>query len=143
MTNWWTMPVGWIWLTIAAMMWGVTNPAIKRASSSSSSSQQATEAAGATQQAAASTAASPSSSPPSLLRLLLRIRFLLPFAVNQCGSLVYLHALSLLPLSLAVPAVNALTLVITAITAAAMGENTGMNNKSECAAQCSAVVAQR
>lgn len=43
-------------------------------------------------------------------------RILVPFAINQCGSLVFYYVLSEQPLSIAVPSVNALTFFFTAIT---------------------------
>lgn len=44
-------------------------------------------------------------------------RFTLPFAVNQCGSVLYTVLLSSAPISLALPVVNSLTAVFTFLTA--------------------------
>ena len=44
-------------------------------------------------------------------------RFVLPFAVNQCGSVLYTALLASVPVSLALPVVNSLTAVFTFLTA--------------------------
>ena len=50
-------------------------------------------------------------------------RFLVPFAINQCGSALYVHLLGDAELATAVPVCNALTFVFTALTARALGED--------------------
>lgn len=48
-------------------------------------------------------------------------KYVLPWLVNQAGSLVYLAAVRRAPLSVAVPTANSLAFVFTAITEAAIG----------------------
>lgn len=48
-------------------------------------------------------------------------KYVLPWLVNQAGSLVYLAAVRRAPLSVAVPTANSLAFVFTAITGAAIG----------------------
>ena len=47
----------------------------------------------------------------------------MPFAINQCGSALYVHLLGDAELATAVPVCNALTFVFTALTARALGED--------------------
>jgi Putative transmembrane family 234 len=51
-----------------------------------------------------------------------RIRVWLPYALNQCGSLLYYWLLASSDLSMAVPVCNALSLVFSCITSYALGE---------------------
>jgi glucose uptake protein GlcU len=51
-----------------------------------------------------------------------RIRVWLPYALNQCGSLLYYWLLASSDLSMAVPLCNALSLVFSCITSYALGE---------------------
>ena len=51
-----------------------------------------------------------------------RIRVWLPYALNQCGSLLYYWLLANSDLSMAVPVCNALSLVFSCITSYALGE---------------------
>lgn len=46
---------------------------------------------------------------------------MVPWLINQSGSLVYLMAVQQVPLSLAVPAANSLAFAFTALTGAAIG----------------------
>ncbi|XP_075985520.1 transmembrane protein 234 homolog [Anticarsia gemmatalis] len=48
-------------------------------------------------------------------------RYVLPWLINQAGSLVYLVAVRRAPLSLAVPTANSLAFAFTAITGATLG----------------------
>ncbi|XP_026727535.1 transmembrane protein 234 homolog [Trichoplusia ni] len=48
-------------------------------------------------------------------------KYVVPWLVNQCGSVAYLASLQRAPLSLAVPAANSLAFVFTALTGAASG----------------------
>lgn len=57
-------------------------------------------------------------------------QFLLPFGLNQLGSVLYLDCLSHLSVSFAVPTVNALTMVCTAVTGSAMGERQRWNKRT-------------
>lgn len=51
-----------------------------------------------------------------------RIRVWLPYALNQCGSLLYYWLLASSDLSMAVPVCNALSLVFSCFTSYALGE---------------------
>lgn len=54
--------------------------------------------------------------------LALSIRFLIPFLLNQLGSLLFHFLLSHSPMVLLVPCVNGMTVVITAVTSCLVGE---------------------
>jgi len=111
-------------LLLVALLWGTTNPFLNRASKPTGT---AGDQAGA---ATTGAAAAPDAATPGLLSLLRNWRFVLPFALNQLGSVLYLSCLSSLSLSVAVPAVNALTMLLTALTAWALGERSaGKINK--------------
>uniref|UniRef100_K3WLG6 EamA domain-containing protein n=1 Tax=Globisporangium ultimum (strain ATCC 200006 / CBS 805.95 / DAOM BR144) TaxID=431595 RepID=K3WLG6_GLOUD len=49
-------------------------------------------------------------------------RFVVPFALNQSGSIAYVHLLGSAEISNAVPICNSLTFVFTAITSRLLGE---------------------
>ncbi|CAG4939794.1 unnamed protein product [Colias eurytheme] len=53
--------------------------------------------------------------------LLSNWRYVVPWLVNQTGSLAYLAAVQRMPLSIAVPAANSLAFAFTALTGAAIG----------------------
>lgn len=111
-------PAAWLAtceLILVALLWGTTNPCINRATKNKSKSKEEDLA--------------PKPSAPGLSSLLLNWRFLVPFGLNQLGSVVYLHCLSQLSLSFAVPTVNALTMIITAAAAQYLGERTRCNLK--------------
>eukprot|EP00697_Spironema_sp_BW2_P000562 gnl/Spiro4/1073_TR555_c0_g1_i2.p3 gnl/Spiro4/1073_TR555_c0_g1~~gnl/Spiro4/1073_TR555_c0_g1_i2.p3 ORF type:complete len:102 (+),score=31.10 gnl/Spiro4/1073_TR555_c0_g1_i2:142-447(+) len=55
--------------------------------------------------------------------LVLNWRYMVPFVVNQLGSLVYIRALALADLCVVVPAVNSLTLVFTVLTERLLGND--------------------
>lgn len=112
-------------LLLVSMMWGATNPALNRASKE----QEARETARRQDSTTTDTTDATTSGSPSILSLLTNYRFFLPFAVNQLGSVVFLHCLSHLAVSVAVPAVNALTMIITAATGYAMGEKQIINKR--------------
>ncbi len=54
--------------------------------------------------------------------LLLTPSFTLPFLLNQCGSVLYYIVVANSDISLAVPVINSLTLVVTALAGRVMGE---------------------
>lgn len=56
-------------------------------------------------------------------------QYIVPFLVNQCGSLLYVFALGTTDLSLAVPVTNSLTFVFTAITGWLKGEEKAHRSK--------------
>jgi drug/metabolite transporter (DMT)-like permease len=96
-------------LMLVALLWGTTNPCINRASKDKQ--------------------ADASAPPPGLLPLLRNWRFVVPFLLNQLGSLLYLGCLSSLSLSFAVPTVNALSMLLTAVTAHVLGERNKINKR--------------
>ena len=96
-----------IYLTLVALLWGITNPFIKRGAkglenvkSSSKFGQFFKE----------------------LGFLITQLKYIIPFIINQGGSLLYFLSLSNADISLAVPVTNSLTFVITAITGWFLGE---------------------
>ncbi|XP_043261987.1 transmembrane protein 234 homolog isoform X2 [Colletes gigas] len=95
------------YLVIVAILWGITNPFIKKGAqglenvkSSSRFGQFFKE----------------------LAFLLTTLKYLVPFIINQSGSVLYFLTLSSTDISLAVPVTNSLTFVITAITGWILGE---------------------
>ncbi|KAK6304151.1 transmembrane protein 234 [Coregonus clupeaformis] len=57
--------------------------------------------------------------------LFLNIKYLIPFLLNQSGSLVYYFTLATTDLSLAVPVANSLTFLFTMLTGKLLGEEFG------------------
>ncbi|XP_050356248.1 transmembrane protein 234 homolog [Nymphalis io] len=57
-------------------------------------------------------------------------RYVLPWLVNQIGSLVYLVVVQRVPLSLAVPAANSLAFAFTALTGSIVGTEEPLNQGS-------------
>jgi len=57
-----------------------------------------------------------------VLYLIRNWQYMVPFAINQAGSLLFYIAISKNELSLAVPIVNSLTLAITLIAGSLLGE---------------------
>ncbi|XP_053989886.1 transmembrane protein 234 homolog isoform X2 [Hylaeus anthracinus] len=88
-------------LALVAFLYGVTNPFIKKGAqglenvkSSSRFGQFFNE----------------------LAFLVTKLKYIVPFIINQCGSILYFLTLSSTDISLAVPVTNSLTFVVTAIT---------------------------
>ncbi|XP_049834716.1 transmembrane protein 234 homolog isoform X1 [Schistocerca gregaria] len=95
-------------LVVAAVLWGCTNPFIKKGSSG----------------------VEDISEKSSTKKFFKEIKFLLsnwkymtPFLLNQSGSLFYFLALQNTEMSLAVPVANSLTFVFTAVTGWILGES--------------------
>ncbi|KAJ8385544.1 hypothetical protein AAFF_G00184980 [Aldrovandia affinis] len=63
--------------------------------------------------------------PGELKFLFLNVKYLLPFLLNQSGSLVYYLTLATTDLSLAVPVANSLTFLFTILTGKLLGEDIG------------------
>ena len=59
------------------------------------------------------------------LATLLNFRFIIPFALNQSGSMVYYYLLGTADITLASPICNSLTFAFTAITSWLLGEKLG------------------
>ena len=100
---------GWVLLLFTALLWGGTNPFLKRGVEglssvdkkfSSSFLQMAYE----------------------LFWLLTRWRYTLPFAINQLGSVLFFYCLASLEVSVASPVVNGLTFLVTALVSGLIGE---------------------
>lgn len=101
-----------IWPFFAVgLLWGVTNPLIKRGSSGLQTDKK------------------PKSGKNKLFRvfsevksILLRWQYIVPFLLNQSGSLLYVHALQDSEISLAVPITQSCTFLFTTLTALCLGE---------------------
>lgn len=57
--------------------------------------------------------------------LFLNLKYLIPFLLNQSGSLVYYFTLATTDMSLAVPVANSLTFIFTLLTGRLLGEEFG------------------
>ncbi|RLU26945.1 hypothetical protein DMN91_000744 [Ooceraea biroi] len=96
-----------IYLCLVAVLWGATNPFIKRGArgledvKASSASRRLIK---------------------ELVFLVTKLEYILPFILNQCGSVLYFLTLQSTDISLAVPVSNSLTFVFTAITGWFLGE---------------------
>jgi hypothetical protein len=112
---------------LVGALWGCTNPLLKEGSSSSVD-QAARVAQKSNKQEASGDLWS------RQLRILFGVltnwRFLLPYVLNQSGSVVYVYLLGSSDISLAVPICNSLTFVFTAITSWLMGERMGDPGKT-------------
>lgn len=106
-----------IWPFFAVgLIWGVTNPLIKRGSSGQQTSTNKKTANNKLLQIIF-----------ELKSILLRWQYIVPFLVNQSGSLLYVHALQDSEISLAVPITQSCTFLFTTLTALCLGEQ--MPNK--------------
>jgi len=128
---------GMMELLLVAILWGGTNPFLNRARAAQSEAATETDSKAATainkrakaestNQNANNVDGQPLPS-PSLVSLLLTPSFLVPFLLNQLGSLLYLHSLRVLALNLAVPLANAATVGVTAVVGAWIGEKQRLN----------------
>ncbi|XP_072465974.1 transmembrane protein 234 isoform X4 [Notamacropus eugenii] len=97
-------------LVLVAVLWGGSNPLLKRATG----------------------AVEPVRAGSRLERLLRETKalfsssqYLVPFCLNQCGSLIYYLTLASTDLSLAVPITNSLALVVTLVVGKFLGEDIG------------------
>ncbi|XP_054909407.1 transmembrane protein 234 [Poeciliopsis prolifica] len=97
-------------LLLVSLLWGCTNPFLKKASEGI---ENVTETNRVFQLLA------------EIKFLLLNIKYLVPFLINQSGSLVYFYTLSTTDLSLAVPVANSLTFLCTLLTGKLLGEEFG------------------
>mmetsp|Transcript_1573 Transcript_1573/g.3342 ORF Transcript_1573/g.3342 Transcript_1573/m.3342 type:complete len:131 (+) Transcript_1573:90-482(+) len=103
-----------VWQALSFLLvgafWGCTNPFLKQGSEGVDK-------------------VKPSSAYPQwlseLIFLFSRWQYLVPFLINQCGSLVYYLTLGDADISLAVPIANSTTFLWTALTQAALGEEAG------------------
>ncbi|XP_073340409.1 transmembrane protein 234 [Pagrus major] len=97
-------------LLLVSVLWGCTNPLLKRGTEGI---ENVTETSRVSQLLA------------ELKFLFLNLKYLVPFVLNQSGSLVYYYTLSTTDLSLAVPVANSLTFLCTLITGKVLGEEFG------------------
>ena len=81
---------------LVGMLWGCTNPFIKRGQASLEKSEDVKSW--------------------RIFRFF-ELAVFVPFAINQCGSLMFYYLLSTEPLGITTPIVNCLTFVFTALTA--------------------------
>ncbi|CAN0196183.1 unnamed protein product [Lampetra fluviatilis] len=104
------LATGVLWLTAVALLWGGTNPLLKRGAKGV----ETVRGRGRLRQLFA-----------ELCFLVSNPRYMVPFVLNQSGSLLYYFTLGSADLSVAVPLTNSLTFVFTLITGKLLGENIG------------------
>lgn len=97
-------------LLLVSVLWGCTNPFLKRGT-------EGIENVTKTSKVAQLLA--------ELRFLFLNVKYLVPFLLNQSGSVVYYYTLSTTELSFAVPVANSLTLLCTLLTGKFLGEEIG------------------
>jgi drug/metabolite transporter (DMT)-like permease len=107
-------------LVLVGALWGCTNPLLRRGSLEEHPS----------------TTNDTDSSLFSTLKVTLskfrKVRVWLPYALNQCGSLLFYYLLANADLSMAVPVCNALSLVFSCITSYALGEHVDQPIRAIC-----------
>ncbi|XP_020711495.1 transmembrane protein 234 homolog [Athalia rosae] len=96
-----------VYLVIVALLWGATNPLIKKGSQGLDSVKAATPWGQFAKE---------------IIFLVTNLKYIIPFLFNQCGSVLYFLALQNADLSLAVPVANSLTFVFTGVTGWILGE---------------------
>ncbi|XP_063216635.1 transmembrane protein 234 isoform X2 [Bacillus rossius redtenbacheri] len=94
-------------LVAVALLWGGTNPLLRRGGTSAKPTKSSNTITGFLSE---------------VTHLATNWKFLFPFLINQCGSLLYFLTLADTDLSLAVPVANSLTFVFTALAGLALGE---------------------
>uniref|UniRef100_A0A2K6RZ23 Transmembrane protein 234 n=1 Tax=Saimiri boliviensis boliviensis TaxID=39432 RepID=A0A2K6RZ23_SAIBB len=97
-------------LVLVAALWGGTQPLLKRASCGLQRIREPTWARQLLQE---------------MKTLFLNTEYLMPFLLNQCGSLLYYLTLASTDLTLAVPICNSLAIIFTLIVGKALGEDIG------------------
>ncbi|XP_008294492.1 transmembrane protein 234 [Stegastes partitus] len=97
-------------LLLVSVLWGCTNPFLKRGTEGL---EEVTRTSRVSQLLA------------EVKFLFLNFKYLVPFLLNQSGSLVYYYTLSTAELSLAVPVANSLTFLCTLLTGRLLGEDFG------------------
>lgn len=94
-------------LILVGILWGVTNPFIRRGTTGVDK-------------------VPTISGLPKILTeikfLITRWQYIVPFLINQCGSVLYVYTLQHAHLSVAVPVANSCTFLFTALTAMLLGE---------------------
>ncbi|XP_047386389.1 transmembrane protein 234 [Sciurus carolinensis] len=97
-------------LVLVAALWGGTQPLLKRASAGLQQVHERTWVRQLLQE---------------MKTLFLNFEYLVPFLLNQCGSLLYYFTLASTDLTLAVPICNSLAIVFTLIVGKVLGEDIG------------------
>uniref|UniRef100_A0A3Q2D3U0 Transmembrane protein 234 n=1 Tax=Cyprinodon variegatus TaxID=28743 RepID=A0A3Q2D3U0_CYPVA len=107
----------WFWfevevlsLILVSLLWGCTNPFLKKGSEGIENVKETNRV---------------SQLLAEIKFLLLNVKYLVPFLLNQSGSLVYFYTLSTTDLSFAVPVANSLTFLCTLLTGKLLGEEIG------------------
>ena len=101
-----------IWLILVGIVWGVTNPFMKRGSDG------ITEVGEDNKKFFR-----------QMIFLFTRWRYLLALGLNQMGSVLFYLSLSNTDISIAVPITNSVTFIFTAIVSKIIGEDQSMGNK--------------
>ncbi|XP_003403295.1 transmembrane protein 234 homolog [Bombus affinis] len=96
-----------IFLILVAFLWGVTNPFIKKGAKGLENVKSSSKFCQFFKE---------------LAFLITNLKYIIPFIINQCGSVLYFLTLNKVDISLAIPVTNSLTFVITAITGWILGE---------------------
>ncbi|KAI4803733.1 transmembrane protein 234 [Gymnodraco acuticeps] len=97
-------------LLLVSVLWGCTNPFLKRGTEGIEHVQHNNRV---------------SQLLAEVKFLFLNLKYLVPFLLNQSGSLVYYYTLSTTEISLAVPVANSLTFLCTLLTGKFLGEEFG------------------
>nr|XP_043903282.1 transmembrane protein 234 isoform X1 [Solea senegalensis] len=97
-------------LLLVSVLWGCTNPFLKRGT-------EGIENVAETNRVSQLLA--------EVKFLFLNIKYLVPFLLNQSGSLIYYYTLSTTELSVVVPVANSLTFLCTLLTGKLLGEEFG------------------
>lgn len=111
-----------VWLTVVGMLWGCTNPLLKQGSSGITGEGGKVDAGGRgpKEKEAGETKKENNNIVKTALRdvllLLSRWRYVVPFLVNQLGSVVFFWRLSGSDMSLVSPVANGLAFFFTALT---------------------------
>jgi len=99
-----------VWCIAVALIWGITNPFIKKGTEGV----EKVQAPGFIQRIT-----------KEVLFFICNWKYTLPWILNQSGSILYYWTLSTSKLSLVVPVTNALTLAITVVAGRLLGESAG------------------
>ncbi|XP_058471963.1 transmembrane protein 234 isoform X1 [Solea solea] len=97
-------------LLLVSVLWGCTNPFLKRGT-------EGIENVAETNRVSQLLA--------EVKFLFLNVKYLVPFLLNQSGSLIYYYTLSTTELSVVVPVANSLTFLCTLLTGKLLGEEFG------------------
>ncbi|KAF6721814.1 Transmembrane protein 234 [Oryzias melastigma] len=100
-------------LVVVSVLWGCTNPFLKRGTEGLEKVTQPNRV---------------SQILAEIKFLFMNFKYLVPFLINQAGSVFYYYTLSTTDLSLAVPVTNSLTLLCTLLTGKLLGEELGGKN---------------